>query len=241
MTINYGNKMEDLKFKKLAAALANKKVYLTGDYTAPNVTEDSTEYGFVEKSKTILCFSVLIDDKEIMSVNYRSDAEAIITGFKEMHPSIECVTVRTTTSKKQWAQVQGSTIAVQVEGLEGSTFSIGQYMRNQLDYSPLKNIDLVMRTKLRNNVEGLQLEFKVIWVCDSIKRKEEIEEAMVQLPLADMGIIQKIVEGRMKLKKFNIDVEDVEINCHFDAKTESRSECTPDIIKQVRDARKGLE
>ena len=31
--------------------------------------------------------------------------------------------------------------------------------------------------------------------------------------------------------------EDVEIDCHFDAISESRSECTPDIIKQVRDAK----
>ena len=63
---------------------------------------------------------------------------------------------------------------------------------------------------------------------------------MVDLVLKDMGIIQAIFEGRLKLKQFNRDVDDVTIDCHFDAKTESRSECTPDIIKQVRDARKGI-
>ena len=59
--------------------------------------------------------------------------------------------------------------------------------------------------------------------------------------MADMGKMQSIIEGRMSLKKFDIDTENVDIDCHFDAKTESRSECTPDIIKQVRDARKGTE
>ena len=69
-------------------------------------------------------------------------------------------------------------------------------------------------------------------------RKEAIEEAMVQTPLKDMGLIQSLVESRLRLKKFGFDTEDVSIDCHFDAKTESRSECTPDIIKQVREARK---
>jgi len=62
---------------------------------------------------------------------------------------------------------------------------------------------------------------------------------MVQTVLNDMGKIQKVVESRLKLKRFGYNVEDVGIDCHFDAKTESRSECAPDIIKQVREARKG--
>ena len=57
-------------------------------------------------------------------------------------------------------------------------------------------------------------------------------------PLKDMGIIQSIVESRLKLKQFGLKGEPT-IECHFDAKTESRSECAPDIVARVRNARKG--
>ena len=98
-----------------------------------------------------------------------------------------------------------------------------------------------MAINLNNGYEGLKLKFTIIWNVDSVQRKEQIEEAMVELVMADMGKIQNTIEGRMKLKKFGVDTEAVVIDCHFDAKTESRSECTPDIISQVRNARKGIE
>ena len=92
---------------------------------------------------------------------------------------------------------------------------------------------------LENDYDGMVLRFRVVWEQEKVQRKEAIEDAMVQTVLNDMGKIQKLVESRLKLKKFGYDVDDVAIDCHFDAKTESRSECTPDIIKQVREARRG--
>ena len=61
---------------------------------------------------------------------------------------------------------------------------------------------------------------------------------MVKAPLNDMGAIQRVIENRLKLKKYGFDVDDVEIDCEFHVVSESRSECTPDIVKQVREARK---
>ena len=54
-----------------------------------------------------------------------------------------------------------------------------------------------------------------------------------------MGKIQFIFEDG--LADYVEIAEYPEITCHFDAKTESRSECTPDIIKQVREARNKAE
>ena len=79
---------------------------------------------------------------------------------------------------------------------------------------------------------------KTRWNTVTIQRKDKIEEAMVQTVMDDMGKIQSIFEGRLNLKKFGYNTEEVSVDCHFDVKTESRSECTPDIIRQVRDARK---
>ena len=61
---------------------------------------------------------------------------------------------------------------------------------------------------------------------------------MVNEKLNDMAKIQGTIESRLKLKKFGFNVDSPSIDCHFDAKTESRSECAPDIINRVKEAKK---
>ena len=94
-----------------------------------------------------------------------------------------------------------------------------------------------MQTTLERSYKTLELKFVIIWNSEKVQRKEVIEKMMVDGVVADMGKIQAVVESRLKLKKFGYDVENPSIDCHFDAITESRSECTPDIIAQVREAR----
>ena len=56
----------------------------------------------------------------------------------------------------------------------------------------------------------------------------------VNTPLDDMGAIQYHVE--QALMAFSVIPEPL-IECYFDAKTESRSECAPDIIAKTREAK----
>ena len=77
-------------------------------------------------------------------------------------------------------------------------------------------------------------------MTDKVARKTQIESMVVDTPLNDMAEIQHIVETILHTVT-EYDVSEAEINCHFDAKTESRSECTPDIINRVKEAKKLLE
>ena len=234
MKIRYGEKLDENTFAKLSGALADKGLYMTDMWS--NVDVDNG-YGYQTVEEQTKVYQIIIDDNEIFSVDYVNDAKIICAGLEDIHPSIKYSTVRTTTESKQWIEPEGNRIAVALEDIVGNVQNFSNWGENDMTYGD----DLSMVIWLHNSYAGLSLEFRMTWTSETVQRKEAIEENMVQIPLKDMGLIQKVVESRLKLKKFGFDTEDVVIDCHFDAKTESRSECTPDIIKQVREARRGNE
>ena len=95
------------------------------------------------------------------------------------------------------------------------------------------------KPKARYNI----LAFTITWEPKDVQRKDAIEKWLVQYPLSIIAHIQAkyeqiLMESNMDEEKYTpAFFEDVTIDCHFDAISESRSECTPDIIKQVRDAK----
>jgi hypothetical protein len=230
MSINYGRKMSEDDFKRLSGALAEKGVFLTNSHNGV----DTDNFGFIAVTKDNTVYPIMVDDETIMTVDWESDAKLIVNGFKSIHPEIEYAKVTTTTEMNEWATPTGNHLSFTID-LEGTVFNFDNWGLKHIDYD---NGEVQMTVRIDNSWAGLELSFHIVWECDKVQRKDIIEQVMVDTPLKDMGKIQKIVESRLKLKKFGFDVEDVEINCHFDAKTESRSECTPDIIKQVREARK---
>jgi len=231
MKINYGRKLADLDFKKLCGELSKKDIFVCGNY------DDYTNngYGFTEFTKTKRHFIIhSSEEADIMIVKYRSEASAIVNGLEHLIDGLAYEEITTETTKKDWATPEGSYIVFMGEK-DGININLDSWGENAIEYDN----GAVMQIRLQNGYEGLRVTFTINWEVNTVQRKDKIEEAMVQTVMADMGKIQAIIEGRMKLKKFTIDTENVMIDCHFDAKTESRSECTPDIIKQVRDARRG--
>lgn len=82
---------------------------------------------------------------------------------------------------------------------------------------------------------NLRLKFIITWETNRVKRADIIENKIVMLPLNDMGIIQRLFEDA--LNGLGYWTEETTIHCFFETKTETKSECSPDIVKMVRDAR----
>ena len=232
MEITYNNrKMEDTMFRKLVAELSTKNMYVCGHYDDYN----DNKFGYTEIEKTRQHWTVTSPEHgDIMTTSYCSDADDVVTAFASIIEGIASEETTTISKKKQWAAPEGSYVAISNDvGLNGKSQNLNNWGANHLLYDN----GTKMTTRIQNNYGGMTLTFCITWEVDTIQRKNKIEEAMVETVMSDMGQIQAVFEGRIKLKKFGYDVEDVDIDCHFDVKTESRSECTPDIIKQVRDAR----
>lgn len=115
------------------------------------------------------------------------------------------------------------------EGLDGETISMTCRIIDQpsTQWNSFKKLNV--------------LAFTITWDSKTVQRKEAIEEYLVQFPLSIIAHYQAKFEkvlAESEMGEYPPEFfDDVEIDCHFDAISESRSECTPDIINQVREAK----
>ena len=230
MKINYGTKLNEQDFAKLNGALAEKGVYLTDTFSRI----DTDNYGYITVEDNTTVYGIVINEQVQFTVDWESDARIITDGLYNLHKDVHYNEINTTVKTQKWAEPEGTALSFAID-LDGEVQNFDCWGTNFIQYDN----GAKMYVFLENEYTGMALRFRVVWEQEKVQRKDAIEEAMVQMVLNDMGKIQKTVESRLKLKKFGYNVDDVGIDCHFDAKTESRSECTPDIIKQVREARRG--
>ena len=223
MKINYGEKMDDLQFAKLAHELQKKGITIRTHFGSP------PQYGFNETIETKKTYQIVMDGKVVFETKYANDRNEAFDAFSQFL-TLESVDAKVEKTSKKWFMVEGSVVRVDLE-LEGE-------QRNWYDYEINYDNEQSMTIRLSNSTDGVILKFTTTWKPEGIQRKDTIEEVMVNQVLNDMAKIQGTIEGRLKLKKFGFDVENASIDCHFDAKTESRSECAPDIINRVKEAKK---
>ena len=241
MKFEYEGNMSDTDFAKLSADLHKKGVSMVSAYKY-GISVDEDNYGYNTVTDSHTRHHVAINDVVILDASYRSDATKTYDGLNDYFADNDnfVITQHTETtdkSRKEWIKPENKYCNIRIAGIEGT---LADRLYNCLVYDVEGDTveEVVMEIYLeRKNYGNIILTFKTKWETASIKRKEVIETTMVDMPVKDMGLIQSTVEGRLKLKKYDVEINNPEINCHFDAKTESRSECTPDIINKVREAR----
>jgi len=223
MEINYGEKMEDLKFAKLAHGLQKKGITICTHFG------NKPKYGFNEITETKKTYQIVMDDKVIFETKYITDRNEAFDAFSPFL-TLESVDAKVDKTSKKWVMVEGSVVRVDFE-LNGNQHD---WYDRKIEYDSGQT----MAVTLSNSTDGVILRFTTTWEPEGIQRKNTIEEVMVNETLNDMAKIQSTIEGRLKLKKFGYNIKAATIDCHFDAKTESRSECAPDIINRVKEAKK---
>lgn len=104
---------------------------------------------------------------------------------------------------------------------------------DETDHTDMTKMSIRLNPTTSEN--SAELTFKIWKEASKTQKKADIETWLVDTPLNLMGQIQAHVESC--LSEVGFETEEPIIECHFDAKTESRSECTPDIIGRLRDAK----
>tara|TARA_R100001510_G_C7641448_1_gene199037 strand:- start:26 stop:706 length:681 start_codon:yes stop_codon:yes gene_type:complete len=223
MEIDYGEKMDDLQFAKLAHELQKKGITIRTHFG------NKPKYGFNEITETKKTYQIVMDNEVIFETKYYTDRNQAFDAFSPFL-AIDCVDAKVDKTSKKWVMVQGSIVRVDFE-LDGEQ---NDWYDRKIEYDSGQT----MAVTLSNSTDGVILRFTTTWEPEGIQRKNTIEEVMVNETLNDMAKIQSTIEGRLKLKKFGYDINNATIGCHFDAKTASRSECAPDIINRVKEAKK---
>jgi hypothetical protein len=215
-------KLSDKAFSKIAAKLSEKGLVLcsSSHWTS---TPPSVSYGLVEEVDSRTRYLVTIDGKPAITVKWASDAKSWKEQLIENGFDCDYTTEKVETTKEVWAKPRGSSMYMH-DSLAIKTDKSYTYLKL------LYNDSVVMTPTLSNSSDGLTLSFTTRWETMKVARKAVIESTMVQAPLADLGLIQSIVEDALGIS------EPVDIDCNFRCETLATSECTPDIIAMRKQA-----
>lgn len=227
MNIIYDIALTPNEWSKISFDLHKKGLNLISKYKW-NSDIDETSYGRHEVVTTSNNYIVNIDGVDAINNRYLSDAKSIVEQLeKNTNYDVEYRTIETTTKDSVWVKPEGRWFYFDYENMVGI---------QRLHPAPelLYNDLVTMRTTLLNDNSQVELQFIVTYETDGIQTKGAIEEMCVNTPLSDMGAIQYHIED--SLGNYAVIGEPI-IECYFDAKTESRSECTPDIIAKTRAAK----
>lgn len=245
MKIKYEHdeRLDKKKEAKLAQQLQNKGLNMIDSYWS-----EVPEYGYNSITKKTSRYGIYIEDELIFDVKYISTANEIVEGLSNKFDDVCTDRIVSETTKKDWVEPKGDYLLpnfdeyspykptyVDFEPYESSIFDFKEIER---DCRITLDNGVQIRIRLDNTYNGIQITFTTFWFCETVQRKEAIEEHMVNFPLEILGKVQSVVEKVLKTKQFGYDVENVEIDCNFKAITLNESKCTPDIVKMTREARK---
>ena len=191
----------------------------------------SSKLGLQMLTETTKTRTLTIDGKDIDIYSSQTDGELdhILEQLIELGFTASKSESVTETSTEGYGIPDSSVAYISHNGVGG----------NRLRYEAKDGSTVEMKVRVYHdswNDTDITLDFTIEWNPSKVQRKDAIESALVDLTVNDMGRIQKIVEDNLHIMKW--DNESPTIDCHFDAKTETRSECAPDIIQRVRDATK---
>ena len=244
MKIKYGHdeRLNKKNEARLAQQLQNKGLNMIDSYWSA-----IPEYGYTSITKKTTRHEIYIDNGLIFDVKYISLAEEIVEGLSSKFDNLNTDRVENETTKKDWVEPRGNCLLpmfsedypytptyVDFEPYESSIFDFKEIER---DCKITLDNGVQIRIRLENNYDCMQLTFTTFWFCETVQRKEAIEENMVAFPLEILGKVQSVVERVLKTKQFGYDVDNVDIDCNFKAITLNESKCTPDIVKMTREAR----
>ena len=229
MTIRYNDEeLTDMESRQLAHDLQVEGLSMI-DW---GYGDQKIQFGFLPVTTTKTRHVIKNSRGKIIYSNaYKHNTLEVYNQIKEFY-KVTTEELQEVTTVEEWVKPKGNRLIFDevTHRYEPSHSYEGQYI-----YPALNDTHVYMTVKLLNGYNGVSLSIKTVWDTDKIQRSEVIKDMLVELPLQEVGKIQNIVESC--LSEYRTIPENPVVDCHFDAKTETRSECSPDIIKLVREAR----
>jgi len=242
-----GGRLSSKLIRKLQQMLTTFGIYMV--YRCGWGEPDYSSYEEIEKTETKRSYKLTSDDSDyeivdfgVVDSNYeRSGMKKIVNALNDYASSViglsldETVVTTSTMELPRW---KGD--AIWINGLEEPQVRMnrdysGSRMTwtDETDETDMTKMEVLLDPSTSN--DSAILTFKIWKEATKTQNKKDIETWLVDTPLDLMGEIQAHIETC--LSDVGFDITEPVIDCHFDAKTESRSECAPDIIGRLRDAK----
>lgn len=227
------DRMKDLTLRKVAAGLAKKGLYLVSS----GGVVDTAKYGYINIESTKTTYNLMIpslSNEPIIEWDYRDDAIISVDGFSKFYNDVSFEEIKEVKTKKEWAEVLGSTITMFDDNQLFNTPNIDQkYCNNEFVYGIFGITgELTMEVRLVQTWQaGLELRFEIEWSVDGKQTPFMIAKVLDDLLLDDINMIKKAVDSVLKSKKFGVDVElspagPVNMVCWSNTKIDVKQECS---------------
>lgn len=119
-------------------------------------------------------------------------------------------------------------------------FEMEAYDYDFSDNAYILSEEVRMNSTLNVNYTHTELAFNIKWNSPKVARKDAIENRLVELPLHLMAKIQYLIEDALISIKADFPINDAIIDCQFESINYTQSECAPDIIQLVKDAKEEM-
>jgi len=237
--------------KKLQRALALMGIYMVGNYSDKPEFEN---YNEKESSTTERTFKLRDENEELIHdfgvVDYSAERRGMRAMLRHLRDQfwdtmgdVTLDEAKVVTTSKSFPKWKGNNVIANdmIEGPSGGylnwimSYVEGHYVNFFDAEDPLDSTKMRVKLDPSRSDGDARLAFTIWRTADKTQKKSDIEEWLVSTPLDSMAWIQARIEEC--LEEVGFDTSAPVIDCHFDAKTESRSECAPDIIGRLREAK----
>ena len=238
MELNYDIEISPIEWAKISNTLHQENIHLVK--SSYQDTVEPKNYGYQDTTKRSVTYVIELNGQHTFESDYSHLTNQIIDAINAKSDiKAKLVTKVDEQTKSEWVSPAGKCVVLNFKGRKGYD---GYYATTTLYDSGVRLY--VTLSNVNNNT--IVLKFRKGWEVETIKSKKEIDAAMVEFPLPDMGYVQGAVEDAITKEKFHTssgeitELIDPEVECYFRAITDAKSECTPDIIQRTRDAKLAL-
>jgi len=243
MNMKYANtKLKDYHYYELLHSLDDWGINVSNKYGTSPV-------GKYDKVTTAVISECLVDGKPMFTSPYQWLSASIVKDMRNNGwQNVEFNVTNEETIQSVWHEPKGTHINLTNMSTDELMKFTGvhneDYVRGyNLQYSIPDDEKVILTSSLTNSGDGLVLSFNISWESARVKKAATIKERMVDNIISDVGLIQHIFEN--SVQQCFRDVADEEINflhepeleCYFEHITESKTECSPDIVALTREAR----
>lgn len=195
---------------------------------------DETNYGLFESVSKSRTYQLCINGELIHESPYlimKKETQDVLNNV--IGDLIHCSEITTERKETMHRRLNGNHL-ITVESTKNGTFQYGlEPSMCIIDENGINsNLMVTFDEGSSWSTRPTSITFTTTILSDGVLRKDDIERGVVDSTLETIGTVQAIFEK--VLMSFDYDLSEPTIDCHFDAKSESRSECTPDIIERTR-------
>lgn len=236
--IRYDDALTAEEQGQLNQALQSIGVYMADDYESSVIKNTQGLQTVTNNEQT---YGITLNGIENgLTFEYRTDAEKCSKELRNclgetlLMDTFEINTIHEETSEERLMGIHGEHVVIVDEN------EIEVYDYDFSDKAYTLSDDVKMNCTFNVGYTTTRLEFRIEWNSSKVARKDAIENRLVELPLHIMAKIQYLIEDALISIKADFPINDATIDCKFESINYTQSECAPDIIQLVKDAKEEI-